>query len=159
MGAGTILREVEAAADILEQDYGIAADVWSVTSVNELAREGRTTERSNRLNPSAEKKKAYITECLSQRSGPCVIATDYIRAYSEQLRAFVPERFVVLGTDGYGRSDTRAKLRDFFEVSREWVVLAALSALVDEGVLDAKVVEEAMPKLGISATKLDPMTV
>ena len=88
-----------------------------------------------------------------------MIATDYIRAYSEQLRAFVPEQFVVLGTDGYGRSDTRSKLRDFFEVSREWVVLAALSALVDEGVLDAKVVVEAMPKLGISATKLDPMTV
>ena len=159
MGAGTILREVEAAAEMLEQEYGVAADVWSVTSVNELAREGRAIERSNRLNPTGEKKNAYVTECLSQRSGPCVIATDYIRAYSEQLRAFVPERFVVLGTDGYGRSDTRSKLRDFFEVSREWIVLAALSALVDEGVLDAKVVVEAMPKLGISAAKLDPMTV
>jgi pyruvate dehydrogenase E1 component len=159
MGAGTILREVEAAAEILEQEYGVAADVWSVTSVNELAREGRAIERSNRLNPTGEKKTPYVTECLSQRSGPCVIATDYIRAYSEQLRAFVPERFVVLGTDGYGRSDTRSKLRDFFEVSREWIVLAALSALVDEGVLDAKVVVEAMPTLGISAAKLDPMTV
>ncbi len=159
MGAGTILREVEAAAEILEQEYGVAADVWSVTSVNELAREGRAIERTNRLNPTAEKKIPFITECLSQRSGPCVIATDYIRAYSEQLRAFVPERFVVLGTDGYGRSDTRAKLRDFFEVSREWVVLAALSALVDEGLIDAKVVEDAMPKLGISSSKLDPMTV
>jgi len=157
MGAGTILREVEAAAEMLEQDYGVAADVWSVTSVNELAREGRSVERYNRLHEASEAKVAYVTECLSERGGPCVIATDYIRAYSEQLRAFVPERYVVLGTDGYGRSDTRSKLRDFFEVSKEWIVLAALDALVQEGQLDKKVVLEAMPKLGISADKIDPM--
>ena len=159
MGSGTILREVEAAAEMLEEQYGIAADVWSVTSINELAREGRALERHNRLNPMDEPKVPYVTECLSQRAGPFVIATDYIKAYGEQLRPYVPGALTVLGTDGYGRSDTRSKLRDFFEVSREWIVFAALSALADQKVITKQVVVDAMPALGIAASKSDPTTV
>lgn len=106
-----------------------------------------------------EPKVPYVTECLSQRAGPFVIATDYIKAYGEQLRPYVPGALTVLGTDGYGRSDTRSKLRDFFEVSREWIVFAALSALADQKVITKQVVVDAMPALGIAASKSDPTTV
>ncbi len=157
LGAGTILREVEAAAGILERDYNIAADVWSVTSVNELQREGKAVDRWNLLNPGEEPRRAYLTRQLQDREGPYVIATDYIKAYADQLREFIPGQYLVLGTDGYGRSDTREKLRTFFEVSREYIVLAALRALADEGRLEMSVVVDSMKRLGITPDKTDPV--
>lgn len=159
MGAGTILREVEAAAAMLEQDYGVAADIWSLTSINELQREGKGVARWNLLHPEDAPRMPYITEMLDGHEGPVVIATDYMKSHAEQLRQFIPRRYMVLGTDGYGRSDTRERLRRFFEVSREYVVLAALKALVDEGVLKPGVVVDAMQALGISADKVDPTTI
>ncbi|MEZ5555188.1 pyruvate dehydrogenase (acetyl-transferring), homodimeric type [Haliea sp.] len=158
MGAGTILREVEAAAAMLEQDYGVAADVWSLTSINELQREGKSVARWNLLHPADEPRVPYLTQQLEGHDGPVIAATDYMKAHAEQLRQFIPRRYAVLGTDGYGRSDTRERLRRFFEVSREFVVLAALKALVDEGALKAAVVVEAMQALGISPDKVDPTT-
>ena len=157
MGAGTILREVEAAADILRDDYGIESDVWSLTSVNELTREGQTCTRYNLLNPEAEPQKAYVTQQLEGRKGPVIGATDYMKNYLEQLRGYIPAPFSVLGTDGFGRSDTRSKLRRYFEVDREFVVLSALKALADEGEIKASVVSEAMKKFGITADKIDPL--
>ena len=159
LGAGTILREVEAAAEILERDYQVAADIWSLTSVNELQREGKAVDRWNLLHPEDEPRVPYLTAQLQECSGPFVAATDYMKSYVDQLREFVPGRFIVLGTDGYGRSDTRDKLRRFFEVSREYVVVAALKALADEGRIEAAQVSEAMRSLGISANKVDPLTV
>ena len=159
LGAGTILREVEAAAEILERDYQVAADIWSLTSVNELQREGKAVDRWNLLHPEDEPRVPYLTAQLQECNGPFVAATDYMKSYVDQLREFVPGRFIVLGTDGYGRSDTRDKLRRFFEVSREYVVVAALKALADEGRIEAAQVSEAMRSLGISANKVDPLTV
>ena len=159
MGAGTILREVLAAAEILEQEYGVAADVWSMTSINELQREGKAAQRWNLLHPEAEPKVPWVTACLADTEGPVVAATDYIKAHTDQIREFVPGRFSVLGTDGYGRSDTRARLREFFEVSREFVVLSALRALADEGRLPMQEVATAMAKLGIHEDKVDPFSV
>jgi pyruvate dehydrogenase E1 component len=158
MGAGAILREVEAAAVILERDYAVAADVWSLTSVNQLQREGKAAVRWNMLHPQEEPRLPYLTRQLQGRAGPVVVATDYVKAYTDQLREFVPGRYVVLGTDGYGRSDTRGKLRQFFEVSREYIVLAALKALADEGQIEAARVAEAMRSLAIPADKKDPLT-
>ncbi len=157
MGAGTILREVEAAADILREDYGIESDVWSLTSVNELTREGQACTRHDLLNPEAEPQVPYVTQQLQGRQGPVIGATDYMKNYLEQLRAYIPARYAVLGTDGFGRSDTRAKLRRFFEVDRHFVVLASLKALADEGQLEASVVTEAMKKFGIAADKASPL--
>jgi pyruvate dehydrogenase E1 component len=159
MGAGTILREVEAAAAILEKDYKVAADVWSLTSVNELQREGKAAVRWNMLHPEEEARVPYITGQLQGQSGPFIAATDYMKSYTDQLREFIPGRYVTLGTDGFGRSDTRGKLREFFEVSREFVVLAALKALAEEGRIEASAVTAAMQALGISADKTDPLTV
>ncbi len=158
MGAGTILREVEAAASILEKDYQVAADIWSLTSVNQLQREGKAAVRWNMLHPLEEPRVPYLTRQLQGREGPVVVATDYIKAYTDQLREFVPGRYVVLGTDGFGRSDTRDKLRKFFEVSREYIVIAALKALADEGKFEPQQLVEAMRSLGISADKTDPLT-
>ena len=158
IGAGTILREVEAAADILEKDYKVSANVWSMTSANELQREGKSVERWNMLNPEAEQRVPYVTQCLQDARGPVIAATDYIKAYSDQIREFVPQRYVVLGTDGFGRSDTRQKLRQFFEVSREYVVIAALKALADEGAVTTAQVSKAMKALGVRASKADPAT-
>ncbi len=158
-GAGTILREVEAAAAILERDYGVAADLWSITSINELQREGKAVARWNLLHPEDEPRVPYVTAQLAEHDGPVIIATDYMKAHAEQLRQFVPRGYQVLGTDGFGRSDTRGRLRKFFEVSREYVVLAALRALADEGAIKATVLPEAMRDLGISPDKIDPVTV
>ncbi len=158
MGGGTILREVEAAAEILERDYQVAADVWSLTSVNELQREGKAALRWNMLHPEEEPQVPFVTRQLQSETGPFVAATDYLKSYTDQIREFIPGRFVTLGTDGYGRSDTRARLRYFFEVGREFVVLAALRALADEGRLEASRVTEAMRDLGISPNKVDPFT-
>ena len=157
MGAGAILREVEAAAEMLEASYGVTADVWSLTSVNELQREGKAAQRWNLFHPEEEPRVPYVTALLRNSTGPFIAATDYIKAHTDQIREFVPGHFTVLGTDGYGRSDTRQKLRRFFEVSREYVVLAALRALADEGKFPAAKVSEAMRDLGISPDKIDPM--
>ena len=157
MGAGSILREVEAAAEILEKEYKVAADVWSMTSVNELARDGRDASRWNMLHPEDKPRVPYVTSQLEDTKGPVIAATDYMRSHTDQLREFMPRRFTVLGTDGFGRSDTRRNLRLHFEVSREYVVLAALKSLADEGELDAAKVTAAMDKLGISADKPNPL--
>ena len=160
MGSGTILREVMAAAEILENEYQVSADIWSATSFNELRREGLSVERWNLLHPSAKQAKIpYVTQCLKDKPGPVIVATDYMRSYADQIREFVPNRYVVLGTDGYGRSDTREQLRQFFEVDRRYIVLATLKALADEGQMTAKQVAEAMKKLDIDPEKPDPVTV
>jgi len=157
LGGGTILREVEAAAEILRQDYDVDADVWSLTSVNELAREGQSVERWNMLHPEAEQKVAFVTQQLAETKGPVIAATDYIKTYTEQLRPFIPRHYTTLGTDGFGRSDTRAKLREFFEVNRAYIVVAALSALAKEGKLKPAEVTKAIKDFGIDPEKIDPM--
>jgi len=159
MGAGAILREVEAAAAILETDYGVCADVWSMTSINELARDGKDAQRWNMLHPTDEPKVPYVTQQLLGTQGPFIAATDYMKAHTDQIREFVPGRFTVLGTDGFGRSDTRAKLREFFEVDRRFVVVAALKSLADEGAVDPAVVAKAIDDLGINADKPNPRLV
>jgi pyruvate dehydrogenase E1 component len=159
MGSGTILREVIAAAGILEEDFGISADIWSATSFNELKREGISVERHNRLQPEKTALVPYVTQCLEGRVGPVIAATDYMRNYADQIRAYIPQRYVVLGTDGFGRSDTRKQLRKFFEVNRHHVVVAALKALVDEGKLPASKVTEAIKKYQIEADRPAPWTV
>ncbi|PXX43643.1 MULTISPECIES: pyruvate dehydrogenase (acetyl-transferring), homodimeric type [Aquitalea] len=154
MGSGTILREVIAAADLLRNDFGIAADIWSVTSFNELRRDGMEASRFNLLHPTEAARKSFVEQQLEGRSGPVIAATDYIRNYADQIREYVPGRYVVLGTDGFGRSDSRAKLREFFEVDRHYVAVAALSALAREGKIEAAKVAEAIAKYGIKADKL-----
>jgi len=157
-GAGTILREVLSAAEILEQDYGVQSDVWSVTSFSELRRDGIDCDRWNMRNPGETPRNSYVTQCLVARSGPFVVATDYMRIVADQIRPWIPGHYVVLGTDGYGRSDSRRALREFFEVNARHVVLAALKALQDEGQIEASVVEAAIEKLGIDSDKPNPVT-
>jgi pyruvate dehydrogenase E1 component len=157
LGAGSILREVEAAAELLQQDFGVAADVWSMTSVNEMARDGQSCDRWNLLNPDAQPKQAFVSSQLEDRKGPVIAATDYMKSYVEQLRAHIPAPFSVLGTDGFGRSDTREKLRHFFEVNRHFIVLTALKALVDDGSLEKSVLAKAMTQYSIDTDKVDPM--
>jgi pyruvate dehydrogenase E1 component len=156
-GSGTILREVLAAADMLEQDFDVAADVWSVTSYSELAREGAAVERWNRLHPEEEPRHAFVSRQLAKRPGPAIAASDYVRALPEMIRPYVDRRYVVLGTDGWGRSDTREKLRRFFEVDRSFVAVAALQALADEGQIDRERVGEAIRKYGIDPDKPSPL--
>jgi pyruvate dehydrogenase E1 component len=157
LGSGTILREVLAGADLLAADYGIASDVWSATSFTELRRDGLAAERHNMLHPGAEPRLSYVAECLAGRpAGPAVAATDYIRTYPDQIRAFVPRRYTVLGTDGYGRSDYRRKLRRFFEVDRHYVAVAALSALAADGAVPAGQVADAIARYGIDPDAPDP---
>jgi pyruvate dehydrogenase E1 component len=158
LGSGTILREVLAAAEMLEADYGIPADVWSVTSFSELRREGMACDRWNMRHPGEPLRDSYIARSFISRNGPFVAATDYMQIVADQIRPWVPGRYVVLGTDGYGRSDRRSALRDFFEVDRRHVVLATLRALQDEGSVDAGTVREAIGKLGIDPDKPDPVT-
>jgi pyruvate dehydrogenase E1 component len=153
LGSGTILREVIAAAGLLEQDFGVGADVWSAPSLNELARDGHAALRWNLLHPEDQPKKPYVTQCLEPQAGPVIAATDYMRLYADQIRAFVPRRYVVLGTDGYGRSDTREKLRRHFEVDRCAIALAALKALADEGAVKPQAVSEAIRKYDIDPDK------
>lgn len=158
MGSGTIFREVLAAAELLEQDFGVTSDVWSVTSFNELRREGLDTERWNMLHPKSKVRVSYVEQMLGKRKGPVVASTDYIRAYPDQIRQFVPGRFAVLGTDGFGRSDSRSQLRKFFEVNRHYIVIAALKSLVDNGELDAAEVAKAIKKYRIDPEKPNPVT-
>ena len=159
LGCGAILREVIAAAELLEEDWDVAADVWSVTSFNELRREGLDTHRFNLMNPEQAPRLSYVEQCLGLRQGPVIASTDYMRAFADQIRPFVPHRYSVLGTDGFGRSDTREKLREFFEVDRRYVVTAALKALADEGELPAATVREAFSKYGIDTKKPNPVSV
>ncbi len=159
MGSGVILREVIAAAELLEKDWGVSPDVWSVTSFTELRREGLDAERWNMLNPEKKPKLSYVAECLAKAEGPVISSTDYMKSFADQIRNFVPQRFVSLGTDGYGRSDSREALRSFFEVDRYYVVLAALKALADEGKLPASKAAEAIKKYKIDANRPNPTTV
>ena len=159
LGSGAILREVIAAADLLRDDWGVEADLWACPSFTELARDGRAVERANLLDPTAKPKVAHVTACLDGTSGPVIAATDYVRTFAEQIRPYVPRRYAVLGTDGFGRSDTRERLRSFFEVDRQHVAVAALKALADEGTVPMKRVAEAIAKYGIDAKKPAPWTV
>jgi len=157
MGSGTILREVIAAAEMLDEEWGVDADIWSTTSFNELAREAQDVDRWNRLHPLADPKTSYVEQSLKGRRGPVIAATDYIRNYAEQIRKWVPADYTVLGTDGFGRSDTRAQLRKHFEVNRYHVVIAALKALADSGELPAGKVDEAIKKYDINPEKRNPL--
>ncbi len=156
MGSGTILREVLAAAAILESDYNVAADVWSVTSFTELARDGMAVERWNRLHPEASPRTTWVEDALRDHAGPVIAATDYVRAFAEPIRAWVARPYTVLGTDGYGRSDTRELLRRFFEVDRAHITVAALKALADQEVVPAALVASAMRKFAISGDNIEP---
>lgn len=158
LGAGTILREAIAAAEMLRQDFGIAADVWSCPSFSELRRDGYQVERWNRLHPEEPQRLPYVTSLLADRSGPVIAATDYVRGVADQIRAFIPDgrRFTVLGTDGFGRSDTRANLRAYFEVDRRWIAHAAVASLVRDGDLPASAVAKARELYGIDTDKSEP---
>jgi pyruvate dehydrogenase E1 component len=156
LGSGSILREVLAAAELLQQDFGVVADVWSVPSFTELRREGIETERWNRLHPTEKPRTSYVEECLGKRPGPVIASTDYMRAYADQIRPFIPGRYVTLGTDGYGRSDLRGRLRSFFEVDRNHVTVAALKALADEGTIPAETVAKAIESYEIETERAEP---
>jgi len=159
LGSGTIFREVIAAADLLRADWGVESDLWSCPSFTELARDGHAVARANMLDAAAPPRVSHVAACLAATEGPIVAATDYIRTFAEQIRAFVPRRYLVLGTDGFGRSDTREKLRYFFEVDRWWVTVAALKALADDGTVPAAKVVEAMEKYALDPAKPAPWTV
>ena len=156
LGCGTILREVIAAAELLEQEFGVLADVWSCPSFNELRREGIEVERWNLLHPAQEARKNYVEQCLGPRQGPVIAASDYMRAFPEQIRPHVPRRYVCLGTDGFGRSDYRVALRKFFEVNRHYIAVAALKSLADEGAISINQVETAIKKYRIDGDKPAP---
>jgi pyruvate dehydrogenase E1 component len=156
LGSGTILREVEAAAEILQQEFAVAADIWSVTSFTELRRDGLKTDRNNLLHADQPAKHCWVQECLGKAPGPVIAATDHMKLQGDLIRPWISQRYVVLGTDGFGRSDSRQQLRRFFEVDRHFVVLAALKALADEGQIAGKQVVEAMKKFGIDADKPYP---
>jgi pyruvate dehydrogenase E1 component len=158
-GSGTILREVQAAAELLERDFGVPADVYSVTSFSELRKNALQIERWNLLHPAEPAKQTYIRQALGEREGPYVAATDYIKTVPDQIRQWVPGHYTVLGTDGYGRSDSRAELRRFFEVDRHYVVIAALKALADDGKIDMDTVTKAMETFGIDPEKPNPLSV
>jgi pyruvate dehydrogenase E1 component len=159
LGSGTILREVLAAADLLEKDYGVAAEVLSATSFNELRRDALAVERWNLLHPTETPRQAYVHEVLGKCTGPFIAATDYMKTVADQIRQWVPGRYAVLGTDGFGRSDSRAELRRFFEVDRHYVTVATLKALADEGKIAAQIVTQAMKAFGIDPEKPNPLTV
>lgn len=160
MGCGSILQEVVAAAQLLEQDFAVSSDVWSVTSLTELRREGQDAERWNLLHPQQTPRISHVESCLQDAQGPVVIATDYMKIFADQIRPFVPNRrFVALGTDGFGQSDTRESLRRFFEVDRHFIALAALKALADDGAITREKVAEAIVLYGIDPEKQNPAAV
>ncbi|MEK7262250.1 MAG: pyruvate dehydrogenase (acetyl-transferring), homodimeric type, partial [Pseudomonadota bacterium] len=159
LGSGAILNEVIAAANLLKKDWNVEADIWSCPSFTLLAREGNDVARWNLLHPAEKPRASYVAQCLTGTSGPVIASTDYVRAFAEQIRPYVARRYTVLGTDGFGRSDTRGKLRHFFEVDRHWVVIASLTALADEGALDRGRVAEAIKKYGLDPAKPNPLTV
>jgi pyruvate dehydrogenase E1 component len=161
VGSGTILREVIAAGELLQTDWDVAADVWSATSFTEMRREGLAATRWNMLHPEEKPRVPYVTRCLEKRAGPIVAATDYVKAFADQIREFIPggRRFRVLGTDGFGRSDSRARLRHFFEVNRFFIAIAALKALAEQGDIKPNVVADAVKRYGVDPEKADPVTV
>jgi pyruvate dehydrogenase E1 component len=158
-GSGTILREVLAAAELLEKDYGVPADVYSVTSFSELRKDALAIERRNLLHPNEPRRQTYIQQTLADREGPFIAATDYMKIVADQIRQWIPGRYAVLGTDGYGRSDSRAELRRFFEVDRHYVAIAALKALADDGKIDKQTVTDAMQAFSIDPEKPNPLSV
>jgi pyruvate dehydrogenase E1 component len=159
MGSGTILREVIAAAELLKNDFGVVADIWSCPSFTELRRDGIEVERWNMLHPEQPQRKSHVEQCLDGRKGPAVAATDYMRTFADQIRPFVKRTYKVLGTDGFGRSDFRKQLRKFFEVDRHYVAVAALKALADDGAVQASTVVQAIKKYGIDTNKPCPWLV
>jgi pyruvate dehydrogenase E1 component len=158
MGSGAILREVIAGADLLEKDFGVSADIWSVTSFTELRREALEIARWNMLHPAELTKVPYVTHCVSERGDtPIVAATDYMKLFADQIRQFVPGTYAVLGTDGFGRSDFRRRLRTHFEVDRHYVALAALKVLADENKLPSSKAVEAIKKYKIDPDRISPV--
>jgi pyruvate dehydrogenase E1 component len=159
LGSGTILRESQEARKLLAAEWGVAANVWSCPSFNELARDGQACERTNLLHPLAEPAVPFVTRQLNPHAGPVIASTDYMKNYAEQIRAFIPKgrSYKVLGTDGFGRSDFRSKLREHFEIDRHYIVVAALKALADEGALPLAQVAEAIKKYAIQADKINPL--
>jgi pyruvate dehydrogenase E1 component len=155
LGSGSILREVKAAAELLASDWGIAAEVWSATSFSELAREARDVERFNRLHPTEPARTSHVRRCLAG-DAPVIASTDYVRAWPQLIASYIDAPFTALGTDGFGRSDTRAVLRRFFEIDRHHVVLAALTALRERGQVDAKTCAEAIARYGLAPDVLAP---
>jgi len=158
LGSGSILREVIAAAELLESEFDIAADIWAVTSFNELTREGQAVDRWNMLHPEQPARESYVNQCLKDQAGPVIAASDYMKNYADQIRAWVPGSYRVLGTDGFGRSDSRQKLRHFFEVDRYFVAIAALKSLQDTGDISADIVAGAIQRFGIDPEKPNPLT-
>ena len=158
LGSGPILREVIEAARLFETDFSVSADIWSVTSFNELRRDGLAVERQNRMHPMQPAQQSYVSQQLAARKGPVIAATDYMRLYADQIRPFIDAPYVTLGTDGYGRSDTRAKLRHFFEVDAKFIAVTALNALAEQGDVPKSMVLDAMKRYGIDPEKLDPVT-
>ena len=160
LGSGTILLESVAAKELLEKDWGVAANVWSCPSFNELARDGQDVERWNLLHPLVKKQRvAFVTQQLDQHAGPVIASTDYMKNYAEQIRAYIPKgrSYKVLGTDGFGRSDFRSKLREHFEINRHYIVVAALKALADDGSVPMVKVAEALQKYAINTEKTNPL--
>jgi pyruvate dehydrogenase E1 component len=159
LGSGTIFMEAIAAAALLKSDWGVEADLWSCPSFNELARDGNDCTRWNLLHPTEKPRVPHVAACLAETRGPVIAATDYIRVFAEQIRSLVPRQYTVLGTDGFGRSDTREKLRHFFEVDRYWITLAALSALAEDGQVKKEKVAEAIKKYALDPNKPNPVKV
>ncbi|MFP5307385.1 MAG: pyruvate dehydrogenase (acetyl-transferring), homodimeric type [Gammaproteobacteria bacterium] len=159
LGCGSILREVVAASDLLKEEWGVTSDVWSVPSFTELARDGREVERWNLLHPQDKPRKSYVEECLGGMTGPAIASSDWIRAYPEQIRSYVPLPYHVLGTDGFGRSDNRPALRDFFEIDRRWIVVKSLKALAEQKLVSAERVNQAIKIYGIKPNRAAPWTV
>eukprot|EP01012_Entosiphon_sulcatum_P064980 TRINITY_DN93856_c0_g1_i1.p1 TRINITY_DN93856_c0_g1~~TRINITY_DN93856_c0_g1_i1.p1 ORF type:complete len:190 (-),score=25.07 TRINITY_DN93856_c0_g1_i1:58-588(-) len=158
LGSGAILREVIAAAKLLQEDYGVTADIWSVTSFTELRRDGLKVLRYNRMHPEEKPREAYVSKLLASHQGPVIAATDYMRLYAEQIKPFISAPFTALGTDGYGRSGTRQQLRHFFEVDAKFIALAALEALVQQGDMPKSTLNDAMKRYHIDSEKKDPAT-
>lgn len=153
LGSGTIFNECRQAAEILESEYGVAVNLWSATSMNELRREGLEVQRWNMLHPDSKPRISYVEQCLSEHNGPVLAATDYMKVYSDQIREFVPSNYTVLGTDGFGRSDDRAKLREHFEVNYKYIVIAALYSLMEDGSITSDVVKKAIKTFSINPEK------
>jgi pyruvate dehydrogenase E1 component len=159
LGSGVILRQAMAAADLLKSEWGVDADIWSCPSFTELARDGNAVTRWNTLHPTETPRRSHVETCLADTRGPVIVATDYMRLFAEQIRGLVPRRYVVLGTDGFGRSDTRENLRHFFEVNPQYITVAALKALADDGAIPMAKVAEAIAKYGLDPEKPAPWTV
>jgi pyruvate dehydrogenase E1 component len=159
LGSGAILNEVIAASALLKQDFNVSADVWSVTSFSELRRDGDAILRENRLHPTKSPAMPYVETCLKAHAGPIIAATDYVRAVPDLIRPYLARTYITLGTDGFGRSDTRENLRRFFEVDRYYIVVAALYALLQEDQVSASEVEAAIKKYGIDPEKPNPLTI